>query len=89
MALGLTAAQRTETALTPAGAPAPIGFRPSTFTLTRKTWWGRSYLQNHLWVDACGLAVAGLAVFDVEPLPTHGGSLRVFAQRADGGAHAP
>ena len=31
---------------------------------TGKTWWTRSYLQNHLWVDACGLAVAGLAVFD-------------------------
>lgn len=30
----------------------------------------------------------GLAVFDVEELPTHGGSLRVFAQRADGGSHA-
>lgn len=29
-----------------------------------KAWWQRSYLQNHLWVDACGLAVAGLAVFD-------------------------
>ena len=28
---------------------------------------------------------AGLAVFDVEELPTHGGSLRVFAQRADTG----
>ena len=27
----------------------------------------------------------GLAVFDVEELPTHGGSLRVFAQRADSG----
>lgn len=26
----------------------------------------------------------GLAVFDVEELPTHGGSLRVFLQRADG-----
>jgi len=29
----------------------------------------------------------GLAVFDVEELPTHGGSLRVFAQRQDVGAH--
>jgi hypothetical protein len=29
----------------------------------------------------------GLAVFDVEELPTHGGSLRVFAQRADTGKH--
>jgi SAM-dependent methyltransferase len=30
--------------------------------------------------DACGLAV-----FDVEELPTHGGSLRVFAQRSETG----
>jgi SAM-dependent methyltransferase len=30
-------------------------------------------------------AGAGLAVFDVEELPTHGGSLRVYAQRADDG----
>lgn len=30
-------------------------------------------------------AANGLAVFDVETLPTHGGSLRVFAQRADTG----
>jgi len=29
-------------------------------------------------------ALAGLAVFDVERLPTHGGSLRVFAHRVDG-----
>ncbi len=29
----------------------------------------------------------GLGVFDVEELPTHGGSLRVFAQRADAGQH--
>ena len=31
---------------------------------TRKAYWGRSYLQNHLWVNTCGLSVAGLAVFD-------------------------
>ena len=31
---------------------------------TGKAWWRRSYLQNHLWVNACGLSVAGLAVFD-------------------------
>ena len=31
---------------------------------TGRVWWPRSYLQNHLWVNACGLAVAGLAVFD-------------------------
>jgi hypothetical protein len=29
----------------------------------------------------------GLTVFDVEELPTHGGSLRVFAERADAGGH--
>lgn len=34
------------------------------------------------------LEANGLAVFDVQELPTHGGSLRVFAQRADGGARA-
>jgi SAM-dependent methyltransferase len=30
----------------------------------------------------------GLAIFDVEEVPTHGGSLRVFAQRSDSGARA-
>lgn len=30
----------------------------------------------------------GLTLFDVEELPTHGGSLRVFAQRKDTGPHA-
>lgn len=29
----------------------------------------------------------GLKVFDVEQLPTHGGSLRVYAQRSDSGVH--
>lgn len=29
----------------------------------------------------------GLSMFDVEELPTHGGSLRVYAQRKDTGAH--
>lgn len=33
------------------------------------------------------LAANGLTVFDVEELPTHGGSLRVFAQRSDAGEH--
>jgi SAM-dependent methyltransferase len=30
----------------------------------------------------------GLAVFDVEELPTHGGSLRIYAQHRDTGPHA-
>lgn len=29
-----------------------------------RIWWHRSYLQNHLWVNICGLCVAGLALFD-------------------------
>lgn len=33
-------------------------------------------------------AANGLAVFDVQPLPTHGGSLRVFAQRLDTGSQS-
>lgn len=33
-------------------------------------------------------AMNGLAVFDVEELPTHGGSLRLFAQRRDTGRYA-
>lgn len=32
-------------------------------------------------------AANGLTVFDVEEWPTHGGSLRVFAQRSDTGGH--
>jgi len=27
-------------------------------------WWGRAYLQNHLWVNVCGMAAAGFALFD-------------------------
>src|ERR1019366_4196876 len=34
------------------------------------------------------LETHGLKVFDVEELPTHGGSLRVFACRAEDGTHA-
>jgi len=31
---------------------------------TGKIWWHRSYLQNHLWVNACGLAATGFTLFD-------------------------
>lgn len=41
-----------------------------------------SYLSLHA-VERV-FAQAGLRVFDVEELPTHGGSLRVYARRADG-----
>jgi polysaccharide deacetylase family protein (PEP-CTERM system associated) len=37
---------RTEEALVGAGAPRPIGFRASTFTLTRETWWALDVLAR-------------------------------------------
>lgn len=37
---------RTEDALLAAGAPRPIGFRASTFTLTRSTWWAFDVLAR-------------------------------------------
>lgn len=37
---------RTEEALMKAGAPRPIGFRASTFTLTRDTWWAFDVLAE-------------------------------------------
>ena len=37
---------RTERALAQAGAPPPLGFRASTFTLTRATWWAFEVLAR-------------------------------------------
>ncbi len=37
---------RTEDALAAAGAPRPVGFRASTFTLTRSTWWAFEVLAR-------------------------------------------
>jgi hypothetical protein len=34
---------------------------------TGNTYWHRSYLQNHLWVNACGIGAAGFALFDEVP----------------------
>ncbi|MCU0915674.1 MAG: DUF4962 domain-containing protein [Planctomycetes bacterium] len=34
---------------------------------TGSTYWHRSYLQNHLWVNICGVAAAGFALFDEVP----------------------
>ena len=36
--------ERTEQALVAAGATRPVGFRASTFTLTRRTWWAFDHL---------------------------------------------
>ncbi len=32
-----------------------------------RAWWKRSYLQNHMWVNVCGMAVAGAAIYDEHP----------------------
>ena len=32
-----------------------------------QAWWQQSYLQNHLWVNACGMAAAGLSIYDEQP----------------------
>jgi len=31
---------------------------------TGDVWWHRSHLQNHLWINVCGLGTAGLALLD-------------------------
>ncbi len=30
---------------------------------TEKVWWHNAYLQNHLWVNVCGLAATGMALY--------------------------
>lgn len=32
-----------------------------------QAWWKQAYLQNHLWVNVAGMAVAGFAVYDEVP----------------------
>ena len=38
---------------------------------TGNTYWHRSYMQNHLWVNICGLSAAGFALFDEDPQARH------------------
>lgn len=51
------------------------------------------YHEHFSYLSLCAVervfAAAGLQVFDVEELPTHGGSLRVFAQRSGVGRQPP
>ncbi|MDQ3815838.1 MAG: DUF4962 domain-containing protein, partial [Armatimonadota bacterium] len=37
---------------------------------TGKAWWHKSYMQNHLWVNICGMSVAGFVLFDEVPEAT-------------------
>lgn len=59
-----------------------------------KAWWGRSYLQNHLWVNVGGMSVAGLAVYDEVPeasawvgLPLEKFKTTMAALGPDGASH--
>ena len=47
---------------------ARLMFLASVKTREYKTeWWHRAYLQNHLWVNLCGLGTAGLALYGEVP----------------------
>ena len=60
---------------------------PHLMNLVRENQFDTIYHEHYSYLSlttVCRIFRAnGLAVFDVEELPTHGGSLRVFAQRAD------
>ena len=58
--------------------------------------WDEAWLQNHLWINSCGLAAAGMAIFDEDPagiaLPWIGFTLNRYAHAfaifdKDGASH--
>ena len=61
---------------------------PHLLNLIREVQFDTIYHEHYTYLSLLALerifARHGLAIFDVEPQPTHGGSLRVFAARADG-----
>jgi SAM-dependent methyltransferase len=65
---------------------------PHLLNLIEQTQFDTIYHEHYSYLSlgACERALArhGLAVFDVEELPTHGGSLRVYAAHADQGRRA-
>ena len=65
---------------------------PHLLNLVRESQFDTIYHEHYSYLSLVAVrrvfAAAGLSVFDVEALPTHGGSLRVYAQRADKGARA-
>lgn len=60
---------------------------PSLLSLVRERQFDTIYHEHFSYLSLIAVerifAANGLAAFDVETLPTHGGSLRVFAERAD------
>jgi hypothetical protein len=65
---------------------------PHLLNLVRKRQFDTIYHEHYSYLSLLAVerifAANGLVVFDVEELPTHGGSLRVFAQRTATGRHA-
>ncbi len=64
---------------------------PHLLQMIRHNQFDTAYHEHYSYLSLTAVqrvfAATGLSVFDVEELPTHGGSLRVFAQRTDGGDH--
>ncbi len=64
---------------------------PHLLRMVRECQFDTAYHEHYSYLSLTAVrtifAANGLTVFDVQHWPTHGGSLRVFAQRADAGAH--
>ncbi len=65
---------------------------PHLLRLVRENQFDTVYHEHYSYLSLTALQTIfpgnGLQIFDVEQLPTHGGSLRVFAQRAGDGCHS-
>jgi predicted TPR repeat methyltransferase len=64
---------------------------PHLYNLVEQNQFDTIYHEHYSYLSLTAVerifAANGLNVFDVEEIPTHGGSLRVFAQHADTGSH--
>lgn len=64
---------------------------PHLLRMVRECQFDTAYHEHYSYLSLTAVrtifAANGLTVFDVQHWPTHGGSLRVFAQRADAGTH--
>lgn len=65
---------------------------PHLLSMVQSSQFDTAYHEHYSYLSLTAVqrifAANGLCVFNVEELPTHGGSLRVFAQRSDTGRHA-
>jgi len=66
---------------------------PHLMQMVREAQFDTAYHEHYSYLSLTAVhrifAANGLSVFDVERLPTHGGSLRVYAQRTDTGERVP